>query len=175
MKVLFLDIDGVLNSSAWMITLKKGKEANRVYGGDGDQWWIDMLEPRAVLLLNEVLECTGAKVVLSSTWRLRHTPEAMQRLLKTRGFTGEVIGRTPRMAGQRGYEIRQWLKEHPEVETYAIVDDDSDMEPIKDHRFIQTSWFGDDGPGASTGKGAGLQPDHVARLIEVLGEETTRA
>ena len=165
MKILFLDIDGVLNDSAWMTTLKKGDEANRVYGS-GDEWWIDMLEPRAMLLLNDLLERTGAKVVVSSTWRLRHTPEALQKLMEVRGFTGEVIGRTPRISLGRGIEIRQWLKEHPEVESFAIVDDDSDMEPHMD-RLVQTSWFGQPGP-----RGAGgLRPEHVDRLEGLLGKK----
>lgn len=156
MRAIFLDFDGVLNSGEWMKTLKKGKEAGRVYGSDGDQWWIDMIDPAAVAQLNRVIDETGAKVVVSSTWRLRHEPEALQRLLDARGFKGEVIDRTPRANGtklqlesgewvfpklsqkvQRGDEIKYWLHLHPKVTEFVVLDDDSDMDAVRD-RYVQT-------------------------------------
>lgn len=158
MKVLFLDFDGVLNNGEWMKTLKEGEAANRVYGGDGDQWWLDMIDPAAVSQLNRIIEATGAKVVVSSTWRLRHDVEALQRLLDTKGFKGEVIDRTPHsgetkvqledgswfgpkmsLHPQRGDEIFYWLHLHPEVTEFVVLDDDSDMDKVRD-RFVKTYW-----------------------------------
>jgi hypothetical protein len=183
-KILFLDVDGVLNSAEWMQTLKEGEEANRIYGS-GDQWWIDMINPAGVELLNEIVERTGAKVVISSTWRLRHAPADMQRLLEARGFTGEVIDRTPHsgetkvqredgtwfgpkmsLHPQRGDEIKYWLHLHPEVTEFAVLDDDSDMDAVRD-RFVKTYWQHwekyPEGP-------LGLSREAADRVIALLGE-----
>jgi hypothetical protein len=156
-KVLFLDIDGVLNNAQWMVEVKKVDREKKVSLGDGDGWWLDMIEPRAVSLLNEVIQQTDAKVVISSTWRLRHSPEKMQELLEARGFKGEVIGKTPRFGGERrGKEIQAWLDANPEVRVFAIVDDDSDMLHLAEY-LIHTSWQ------------TGLQPPHVEALVAALG------
>lgn len=161
MKIIFLDMDGVMNSGPWMTRLKTGDEANRDYAGNRLDWWLDMIDPSCVAQLNRVVESTGAKVVISSTWRKRHTPEVMQQLLVAKGFTGEVIDRTPdegntlvlrdgewkrgRWFGpelerlERGHEIAYWLHLHPEVESFVILDDDGDMAHLAD-RHVQTYW-----------------------------------
>lgn len=152
MKVLFLDVDGVLNHAAWMETRKDG----RLSAGEDFGWWASMLDPRAVTLLNSVLDRTGAKVVVSSTWRLQHGLASLQKLLESAGFTGEVISRTPSHdEGGRGAEIFQWLDFHPEVEAYAIVDDSDDVYPLGS-RLVQTSWE------------CGLQENHADALVAML-------
>jgi hypothetical protein len=46
----------------------------------------------------------------------------------------KVVGRTPIWRKERGYEIKGWLDQHPEVTGYLVFDDDSDMvfDEIKD-------------------------------------------
>lgn len=51
-----------------------------------------------------------------------------------------IIDSTPVLNGRRGHEIAHWLAAHPEVTTWAIVDDDSDMLPEQRHRFVQTDF-----------------------------------
>ena len=46
-------------------------------------------------LLNELIKKTGAKVVITSTWRLSRSVEELQRVLDYKGFEGEVIAKTP--------------------------------------------------------------------------------
>jgi hypothetical protein len=114
MKVIFLDIDGVLNST---------KTVERWRGLIG----IDAALPRRFAVLQQ---STGADVVLSSTWRLSRTWKSTMR---KNGVVG-IIDRTPDLPGRsRGEEIEAWLAAHPEVEVYAILDDDNDMLPHQPH------------------------------------------
>lgn len=116
MKVIFLDIDGVLNHS---------RTPERFEG---------MLGIDRILLarFKKVVRITGANVVLSSPWRKWTTGIAH---IEEQGIP--LIGHTPWFASTdsedlktgRGQEIRKWLSLHPEVTEYAIVDDDSDMLP----------------------------------------------
>ena len=60
----------------------------------------------------------------------------MRENLKLWGATGEVIDITPRLIndnGTRGQEIKQWLIEHPAVNCFVILDDDTDMGELHDH------------------------------------------
>lgn len=78
--VLFLDIDGVLNSARWFSVRAGGDNRD---GLTREEYQID---PDAVAILNRILGATGAHVVVSSTWRLLHTPTAIHRILRRRGY-----------------------------------------------------------------------------------------
>lgn len=144
-KIIFCDFDGVLNSQLYHTTPVKDRETNLGFAGD--------IDPAAVKLLNQLCSDTGAKVVVSSTWRLGRTVEELQDLLNKRGFTGEVIGTTPDMrTGQhghcilRGNEILAWIKENRAIigadyhdyRHYVIFDDDSDMLYWQRNNYFQT-------------------------------------
>lgn len=120
MRVIFLDFDGVLNTPAFLDEVGD-------YGAIAAAHQIDT---RAVDELNRLVGLTGAKVVVSSTWRRYHSVEELQKLLESRGFRGEVIGKTPELWCYRGAEIQDWLYEHLEVEQFVILDDDNDMEKL---------------------------------------------
>lgn len=145
MKVLFLDVDGVLNSAEWFA---------RDCSTKSDDLGLRSVNPAAVKLIQHVLEVTGAKLVLSSTWRL--IPDYVQTLVQA-GLP--IVAKTPVLkSSNRGDEIVAWLETHPGVECYAIVDDDADagdcgLRP----RLVQTSWD------------VGIQPADVAKLIDLLG------
>jgi hypothetical protein len=155
MRVIFLDIDGVLNSVEY---------ARRTEFTD---WPAGHIDPDAVARLNQLVERTSAKIVISSSWRKLLDPEEMHRVLSEAGLVADVIGETPDFFKlefwerpvdgpfERGHEIQAWLDEHPEVETFVIFDDDSDMAHLLD-RFIQTDHQ------------FGLQLEHVERAVELL-------
>ena len=136
MKVIFLDIDGVINSGDNMRALHRLKVNHGI--GDSFDLYGQLFDDRCVNYLDLIVRETGAKIVISSTWR-RGGLLKMQRMWDARGLPGEVIDITPQSAcsemveryyqpgADRGYEIQQWLDEHPEVEAYVILDDDSDM------------------------------------------------
>lgn len=117
-RVIFLDIDGVLNCA------KTAERYQGLYGID------------AVLLKRflSLLEKTQAVIVLSSTWRLS---DEWQAVMARYGIP--VHMRTPHHPGAiRGEEVDEWLRLHPQVTEYAILDDDSDFLP---HQFLfKTTW-----------------------------------
>lgn len=133
-KIIFLDIDGVLNSVDWYKRRTKQQQLSHDFE----------LDVEAMHLYDEIVEKTGAKVVLSSTWRLSDT---WRQDLERQGLnTNAIIDRTPRLPRpintgyeycERGKEIAAWLEEHPEVERYVILDDDSDM--LQEQLLFQTS------------------------------------
>lgn len=128
MKVLFLDIDGVLNSVRSCTAL----------GGfphDFSDDHMRMFDMVAIGLIRRLCRIAGLSVVLSSTWRVQYGPKEVSARLDL-----PVIDRTPvHSKGGRGLEIAAWLNAHPEVDAYAIVDDDGDMMPQQKGRFVQTS------------------------------------
>lgn len=118
------------------------------------------MDPKLVLRLNEILARTGAKVVISSSWRSMFSKEEILECLETNGFIGEVIDTTLRLLQDiRGTEIQIWLDNNTreDVDSFVILDDDSDMGPLMD-KLIQTTWA------------LGLQPEHVERAVEVLNK-----
>ena len=157
MKIIFLDIDGVLNSAAYLKRWRDETFRHEKGEKKGDRW-IEMIDELAVPLLNKIIEVTGAKVVISSTWRILNSAEMIQTYLNKKGFVGEIIGCTPRLPfDDRGTEIERWLKTHDPVESFVILDDGSDMGPVLD-RLVHTTWA------------TGLQQEHVERAIELLSE-----
>jgi len=120
MNIIFLDIDGVLNCS-------KTKEFKT------EKYAIDKI---LLKRLKNIIEKTGVSIVLSSVWRF---DENSCVYLKSIGIN--FIDKTPNFKNKiRGYEIEAWLKEHPEVKKYAILDDDSDMLFSQKPYFFKTSF-----------------------------------
>lgn len=157
-RILFLDIDGVLNSAAYL------KQNPGCFDRSGHEAW-HMIDEAAVARLNRVLDATDADVVLSSTWRLLNALADVRGWLKRRGFTGKLIGKTPDigkspggvlvLSPERGHEIQAWLNDQDDVVSFVIVDDNSDMAHLKP-RLVQTTWA------------EGLLDVHVDRLIALL-------
>jgi Swiss Army Knife RNA repair-like protein len=106
MKVIFLDIDGVLNSTATPNPRK----------------FPYVVDEKLLKHLLFILEQTGAQVVLSSTWRY----DPVGRLAaKHAGIP--FVDVTPDMPGApRCGEIEAWLDAHPDVERHVVIDDDND-------------------------------------------------
>ena len=146
---LFLDIDGVLNSAKYI----------EDYPGCCDrQWATSMLDPAACARLERVLAATGAEIVVSSAWRVLHSPEEIQGYLHERGvLSARVVGETPAawLNGGREAEIQAYLDDHPEITRYAIVDDMPHMGALS-HSFVSTTWA------------LGLLDEHVSRLVALL-------
>lgn len=155
-RIIFLDIDGVLNSADYFERTHDEREGINRSAADFWQW---MFDPDAVTVLNTIIQKTDAKCVLSSSWRHAHTLADVRGLLKGRGFIGSLIDKTPKRAPnppyRRGNEIQAWLAEHPEVKKFVILDDDSDMEHLMPY-LVQTSWRD------------GLKTEHIVKVLKVL-------
>jgi len=126
-KVVFLDIDGVLNSGVFNDSLHQRKK----YSPDVTITEADEFDPVAISMLNRLLDLTGAVIVISSSWRLCSPVSKIWMWMQQRGFTGEIIGVTPwgRMTiegydGYRGDEITAWLEwTSPDVTDWVAIDD----------------------------------------------------
>ncbi|MBX3230476.1 MAG: hypothetical protein KIT84_02915 [Labilithrix sp.] len=145
MKVIFLDIDGVLNSQAWLDRARGGAAA-ALLDPSLEASWLDMLDPECVARLDRLAARHDAKVVISSSWRLMLAPETIARMLREKGFNGEVIGATTRLEGlvrgnvtERGHQIAHWLAASASVESFVILDDATDMAHLG-ARHVHTSF-----------------------------------
>ena len=110
MKIIFLDIDGVLNNDA-----TTARYSGTFIG----------IDPALVVQFYRILcGVPDAQVVLSSSWRIHPLDKE-----EVRREVGEFMDVTPVLGGHmaRGREIAAWLKGHPEVKRYAILDDDRGM------------------------------------------------
>ena len=139
-------------------------------------------DPDAVNRLNTIITLTGAKVVVSSSWRHGRSVEELQSILNQVGFVGEIIDITPYFGGIEGYtiprgcEIERWLdtkgfqrinwsKEEQQkhidksfVKNYIILDDDSDMLSEQKTSFFQTDGY------------CGLSPNVLYRMKRHLNK-----
>ena len=130
MKVIFLDIDGVLNSAQSAIYHN--------FRTDPIESQFDVLCPISLALLQYIVEQTKSKIVISSTWRKYQSFDDLVNFFKK--YNIDVVGKTPILNTVRGLEIKHWLEKHPKVNDFIILDDDSDMDEYTqtDH-FIKTS------------------------------------
>lgn len=116
MNVIFLDVDGVLRTDA------SDRYWSEVTGEPIPQSVFDRLfSSHSIAILNEIIYITGAKVVITSTWRVQHTLEELIQKFKIRGFRGEIIDKT-NIIGNRGEEIQEWLDTNS-VNKYVVIDD----------------------------------------------------
>ena len=149
MRVLFLDIDEVLNSTNHQGTDIPWLER------DSPAYDAQAIDAFHVKILNQITEATGALIVVSSSWRNAHPLNRLRQILRIAGVTGTVIGDTPIRVGERRYnEIQDWL-DHVQPDAYVILDD-VDMGPLADHH-VQTT------------DEDGLLPEHVEAAIKILG------
>lgn len=128
MKLIFLDIDGVLNSFKF---LKKQEDKNIPLSKNEVINLINSIDPLSVQLINELVVQTGAQVVVTSTWRIFMTTEEINQSLKACGADFEVMDCTPHLSTLRGLEIQSFIDSLDEKPTHlVIIDDDSDMEHL---------------------------------------------
>ena len=138
MKVIFLDIDGVL------VTRNSVKYQYQYFPDDTSVRFDD----GAVNNLNKLIRLTKAKIVISSTWRLFHSLEDLRNIFKKQGIVGTIISTTSidkapvEIDIPRGQKITAWLVEHPEVEKYVIIDDDVQADCIQflPNNCVETSY-----------------------------------
>lgn len=163
MKRVFLDFDGVLNSTGWLNRSGTNSFIDAERSHENYLLWSAQdISPKAVRRLNRLLRLTGAKVVISSSWRLIHDTEELVAMLVSKGFAGDVVGVTPSLHRDvdgnkmvRGHEIQAWLDANPGTERFIILDDEGDMAHLKDH-LVRTLMK------------RGLLDEHVDRAIGML-------
>lgn len=155
-KICFLDIDGVLNSVNFFEEKSQSKrwdEFKEKYENKHIAFGLANIDPKAVELLNKLTEATGAKIVVSSSWR---GDSALQTIFTLAGIKEPIYGETPRLYSRyRGQEIQQWLDKH-KCDKYVILDDDLDFFDSQLPYFVHTDWK------------VGLTEDDVNKAINIL-------
>jgi hypothetical protein len=127
------------------------------------------MKAKAIARLNAIVERTGAKVVVSSSWRHRWPLEKLRQVLRLAGASCEVIDVAPRAQGvglgrhRRPMAIFAWLAQHRAATldsgpVYVVLDDQNMPPDYFGAEFVQTSWQ------------HGLQDEHVERAVGGLGE-----
>lgn len=142
MKILFLDFDGVLN-------LYPNPSRN---GSFHKEACINL-----EMLLNRVFDL---KIVVSSSWRT-YGLDAVKDILRSNGIdprriidiTGHEEAKDSK--DHRGFQVESWLKRHPKVKDFAIVDDNNDFRPLH-NKLVQTK------------PTIGLTQANVEKILELL-------
>lgn len=153
MKVLFLDFDGVLNShqsaTFWHNKRDQSKWENEMYAdwpGTIREYIAQEFCPIAMSNVEELIRrVPDLKIVVSSVWRHGETVESLKKILFPSKLMGDaLIDVTPFLGWSvaRGLEIQKWLDGHPEVDKFIIIDDDDDMEHLKDRLVLTSSLNG---------------------------------
>ena len=149
MKAIFLDHDGVIALSNNWGGRKKKWAKYRSANPDSSpnlkdapvEYRFDDFDKKAIKVLNEILEETGAEIVVSSDWKLHATLEELGDYYESQGIIKKPIALTPNIQNCKDYdsnfiwsprweleqirtiEIKQYLHEHPEVTHWVSVDD----------------------------------------------------
>ena len=148
MKVIFLDNDGVIclstnwggRTKKWAKHRSANPESSKLLREAPVDVRFDNFDKKSIEILNEILEETGAEIVVSSDWRFHATLEELGEYYTSQGISKKPIGFTKKL-GQfqrpenfpwsrqwdleqsRSLEILQYLKDHPEVTEWVAVDD----------------------------------------------------
>lgn len=172
-KLVFLDFDGVLNNSEFAAHQYKNDESAQ------DSMGLDLFDPKAIEYMNRIIDATGAKIVITSSWRYLGLAK-LQKLWKERGLHGEIIGMTSlhvvdelilekgtewlereTNGSPRSEEIAHWLKTYDINATYGInanyviLDDLPMPKELQVHAIQVNPQFG-------------LTDQHVKQAIKIL-------
>lgn len=149
MDVLFIDIDGVLNTYSPL-------SANEVWkNGELN------VDEEKVRLLSKIVQSTEIQVIMHSGWRfffddsmnpISYESEELSRIFyrnkmkisgKTPDFSTEEIRKNRKFSLVKAKEIRSWLVQHPECENYLIIDDlDLHDADLKHHQIQPDPAYG---------------------------------
>jgi len=145
MKVIFLDHDGVIClSTEWGGRFKKQREAGRKLSQSIGSLPVlsrfDNFNKKAIHILNEILEETNAEIVISSDWKRWASVEEMGEYYESQGIKKKPIAFTKNLGDcdvpdnfiwsrqwdleqSRSLEIKQYLKDNPQITHWVSVDD----------------------------------------------------
>ena len=169
MKIIFLDNDGVIClANNWGSRYKKqdkwgGRKLSMSSNEIPTQYRFDNFDKGAVKVLNEILEETGAEIIVSSDWRFHATLEELGEYYLSQGIIKKPIGVTdmfkdifPRewsglrfradLELERSMEIGHWVENHPEI-THWVAIDDLDMSVEFLSLNFLSKYGSDDNPG----------------------------
>lgn len=148
-KIIFLDVDGVLNSDK-----TKARTPNGYIGISSEK--VDMLK--------KIVKDTGASIILSSSWRLMEPIDLDYKyLIHQLEYKGlHIQAKTELLKNHRGKEIKKYLDEHKEIEAFVILDDEfiQEFEECNLSKHLVHTDFTN-----------GLTKDGVEKAIKILNNE----
>ena len=172
-KIIFLDVDGVINHCDWYDWIHEHKEFLKAGGHDS-------IDPKAVDKIIQICNETNAYIVMSSSWRywsLGHTIKKLNSIRDLRPILDRLVGVTPRTDKRnRGEEIKYFLNacrkrnmftadgdmlsderfKFDISPKYVILDDDTDMLPEQMNNFIHVNDI------------HGISDEDVKKAIDIL-------
>lgn len=161
-KTIFLDFDGVLNHENFLRKLR-GRKITYSSGRELVLMQEQICDKNISCLREALNQLPDLKIVISSAWRLGYKLENLQELLKINQINNEVIGVTPSLGSGaiRGDEIKAYLKDHPKITQFLVIDDNSvfDLGDPYMKNFLKTSPF------------TGLTPDDTTSIINFFKEQ----
>ena len=152
MKIIFLDHDGVIclsnnwggRTKKWSKYRSENPESSSDKRDAPVEVRFDDFDEKAVRILNQILEETGAEIVVSSDWKRWANVEEMGEYYESKGIIRKPIALTPDLGDctwenedrenwvwsprwdlemSRVVEIRQYLHDHPEITHWVAIDD----------------------------------------------------
>jgi hypothetical protein len=148
MKVIFLDHDGVIclsnnwggRTKKWAKYRSANPESSKLLSDAPVDVRFDDFDKKSIKILNEVLQETGAEIVVSSDWRFHASLEELGEYYTSQGISKKPIGITKKLGEfdepenfpwtrrfgleqSRSLEILQYLNDHPEIIKWVAVDD----------------------------------------------------
>lgn len=150
MKVILLDNDGVIclsnnwggRTKKWAKYRSENPDSSKEKKDAPVSFRFDDFDTKSVKVLNEILEETGAEIVVSSDWKLYATLEELGEYYELHGIIKKPIALTPNLGKCTWYnniiwmwsprwelemirviEIKQYLHDHPEITHWVSVDD----------------------------------------------------
>ena len=141
MKVIFLDIDGVLNTTDTFIKRSEEYKKTGIYKIEVDEFRLEYLK--------EIIDKTNAKIVLSSSWRYFFTKSSKKVIPRTQkgkelydlflNYDIEIYDIISINGNSREGQINEWLENNSNIESFIIIDDEPNMFNELSDRLIQTS------------------------------------
>ncbi len=119
-RVIFTDLDGVLNPH-----------------------WKTKWSKSSIQIYNQICQEYDLKPVITSTWRINHTKEQLQKIFYEQGIEVEIYDYTPHLDQKdRGLEIKEWLSNN-KVDNYVVIDDIvHNITPHVDNVIKVRNWVG---------------------------------
>ena len=168
MKVIFLDNDGVIClADNWGSRRKKYEKHIRKGGKHFEydtrpvEFRFDNFDKKAITVLNEIIEETGAEIVVSSDWRYHANLEELGDYYQAQGIIKRPIAMTPKsheitderwlnelgkyykaLEAERAIEIKYWLSLNPQVTHWVAVDDLFMGKEIKSRGYVIAYEYG---------------------------------
>lgn len=152
LKLIFLDIDGVLNTGQHLAKLRINQQPCADHYGP-------LFDPNATDNLRKIVDATGAKIVITSSWRYIHGLSGLRKMWAERNMPGTIHGVTPTDSfGSRGDEVKEYLTQISgnTPPQYLILDDECEYVGDLMKRLILTNPL------------TGITPSIATKAIKIL-------